>query len=110
MTERPSIRVALAQLNPTVGDVAGNCDLIAAAYEDALEADADLVVTPELSLVGYPPRDLLHRGALLDACEEALSDLATRTTDPRWSSERPTGSGGRVAHSETSPRSVPAAG
>jgi len=81
MNERPSIRVALAQLNPTVGDVAGNRDLIAAAYERAVEAGADLVVTPELSLVGYPPRDLLHRGALLDACEDALSELAALTAD-----------------------------
>jgi NAD+ synthetase len=81
MTERPSIRVALAQLNPTVGDVAGNRDLIAAAYEEGASAGADLVVTPELSLVGYPPRDLLHRGALLDACEGALSDLAALTAD-----------------------------
>jgi NAD+ synthetase len=81
MTDRPSIRVALAQLNPTVGDVAGNRDLIAVAYEEALDAGADLVVTPELSLVGYPPRDLLHRGALLDACEDALSDLAALTAD-----------------------------
>ena len=81
MTERPSIRVALAQLNPTVGDVAGNRDLIAAAYEEAATAGADLVVTPELSLIGYPPRDLLHRGALLDACEDALADLAALTAD-----------------------------
>jgi NAD+ synthase/NAD+ synthase (glutamine-hydrolysing) len=81
MTERPSIRVALAQLNPTVGDVAGNRDLVAAAYEEAAAAGADLVVTPELSLVGYPPRDLLHRGALLDACEDALADLAALTGD-----------------------------
>jgi NAD+ synthase/NAD+ synthase (glutamine-hydrolysing) len=81
MTERPSIRVALAQLNPTVGDVSGNRELIAAAHEEASDAGADLVVTPELSLVGYPPRDLLHRDALLDACEAALSDLAAMTAD-----------------------------
>jgi len=81
MNERPSIRVALAQLNPTVGDVAGNRDLIAAAYEEAAGAGADLVVTPELSLVGYPPRDLLHREALLDTCEESLSELAALTAD-----------------------------
>ena len=81
MAERSSIRVALAQLNPTVGDVAGNRDLIAAAYEEAAGAGADLVVTPELSLVGYPPRDLLHRGTLLDACEDALADLAGSTVD-----------------------------
>jgi NAD+ synthetase len=81
MTERTSIRVALAQLNPTVGDVAGNRDLIAAAHEEAAGAGADLVVTPELSLVGYPPRDLLQRGALIDACEDALSGLAALTAD-----------------------------
>jgi NAD+ synthetase len=81
MTDRSSIRVALAQLNPTVGDVAGNRDLVAAAHEEAAAAGADLLVTPELSLVGYPPRDLLHREALLDACEGALADLAGRTAD-----------------------------
>lgn len=81
MSERSSIGVARAQLNSTVGDVAGDRGLIAAAHEAALDADADLVVTLGLSLVGYPPRDLLHRGALLDACEDALSDLAALTVD-----------------------------
>ena len=104
MAERTSIGVALAQLNPTVGDVAGNRGLIAAAYEEARDAGADLVVTPELSLVGYPPREFLHREALLDACEDALSDLATQTADgPTLVSGRPPTTGDRVDRSGTSP-------
>jgi NAD+ synthetase len=72
-----SLRVALAQLNPTVGDVAGNRERIESAAARAAEADADLLVTPELSLLGYPPRDLLRRDALVDAGLEALDSLAT---------------------------------
>lgn len=53
------MKIALAQLNPTVGDIEGNARLILDAYRRAVEAGADLVVTPELSLIGYPPKDLL---------------------------------------------------
>jgi len=53
------MRIALAQLNPTIGDIPGNLDRILQAYRRAVALGADLVVTPELSLLGYPPKDLL---------------------------------------------------
>ena len=51
-----SLRVALAQINPTVGDLEGNADRIRAAIRDAEAAACDLVVLPELAVTGYPPR------------------------------------------------------
>ena len=53
------MRVALAQINTTVGDLAGNERRVRAAYEEARNLKADLVVFPELTTTGYPPRDLL---------------------------------------------------
>ena len=53
------MKIALAQLNPTVGDLEGNAGRILKAYRRAVDLGADLVVTPELSLLGYPPKDLL---------------------------------------------------
>jgi NAD+ synthetase len=53
------MKIALAQLNPTIGDIAGNARRILAAYARGVALGADLVVTPELSLLGYPPKDLL---------------------------------------------------
>jgi NAD+ synthase/NAD+ synthase (glutamine-hydrolysing) len=73
------IRVGIIQQNPVVGDIAGNADQIASEYTALLEEDPDLVVAPELSLVGYPPRDLLHRSGILDAQESALDELASET-------------------------------
>jgi NAD+ synthase (glutamine-hydrolysing) len=70
------MRVALAQINPLVGDLAGNGERLLNACRQAAAAGADLVVTPELSLWGYPPRDLLLRPALLKAQQQALQDLA----------------------------------
>jgi NAD+ synthase (glutamine-hydrolysing) len=70
------MRLALAQLNPLVGDLAGNGERILAACRRAAASGADLVLTPELSLWGYPPRDLLLRPALLSAQQRALDGLA----------------------------------
>jgi NAD+ synthase (glutamine-hydrolysing) len=70
------MRVALAQINAVVGDIAGNARLIADAARQAHAQGACLVVTPELALTGYPPEDLLLRPAFMAACEEALSALA----------------------------------
>src|SRR5579864_9444727 len=61
----PRIRVAAAQLNTVVGDLAGNVSLIVDAYEAAVSAGADLVVFPELTVTGYPPEDLLLRPAFV---------------------------------------------
>ena len=74
-----NLRIGMLQVDPVVGDVTGNADRIAREYGRVLDADPDLVVTPELSLVGYPPRDLLHRTGVLDAQEAALDALAPRT-------------------------------
>ncbi len=72
------MRVALAQLNTTVGDVAGNAARVEAAWERAEAEGADLCLVPELALVGYPPRDLVERGALLAAASEAMARLEKR--------------------------------
>ena len=73
--------VAVVQHDPTVGDVAGNREAILERFEWAADAGAAVVVTPELALLGYPPRDLLHREAVLDAEREALSALRRATAD-----------------------------
>lgn len=73
--------VALAQINSTVGDIAGNVAKIATARADAARAKADLVITPELSVVGYPPEDLVLKPALQDAAAKAVEDLAKVTSD-----------------------------
>ena len=75
------MRIAIAQLNQVVGDLAGNAAHIVDAIAAAARAGADLVVTPELSLCGYPPEDLLLRPAFLDACERELQALAAATRD-----------------------------
>jgi NAD+ synthetase len=77
------MRIAIAQLNCVVGDLRGNATRIAGAIAEAERGGADLVVTPELSLCGYPPEDLLLRPAFLAACAGELARLAggvTRTT------------------------------
>jgi NAD+ synthetase len=71
------MKVALAQINTTVGDFAGNTDRILAAYRRGVEAGAELVVLPELAVCGYPPRDLLLRTEFLQRNQEALEHLAS---------------------------------
>ncbi|MHB1580659.1 MAG: nitrilase-related carbon-nitrogen hydrolase, partial [Acidithiobacillus sp.] len=71
------MRIALAQVNCRVGDVAGNADRLLAAAAEAQAAGADLLVTPELALSGYPPEDLLLRADFLQGCDAALQRLAT---------------------------------
>jgi NAD+ synthetase len=70
------VQIAIAQLNQVVGDLRGNARSILAAAREAERAGARLVVTPELSLCGYPPEDLLLRPAFLDACARELAALA----------------------------------
>jgi len=65
---RSGVRLALATINPTIGDLAGNAKLIAAAAERARDADADCVLLPELALSGYPPKDLLLQEGFVAAC------------------------------------------
>jgi len=75
------MRVAIAQLNPTVGDVAGNTRLIESAMNEAKASGAGLLVTSELAIIGYPPRDLLLRAGVVEACEAAVGHLARLAGD-----------------------------
>src|SRR4051794_15339896 len=73
------IRIAACQLNPVVGDLAGNVERVVAALERAEEAGADVAVFPELVLTGYPPEDLLLKPGFVDDNLEALEKVAGRT-------------------------------
>lgn len=69
------MKIAIAQLNPTVGDLTGNAQRILEAAEKAVEAGCHLLLTTELSLTGYPPRDLLIHPSFIDATTEKLQQL-----------------------------------
>jgi NAD+ synthase (glutamine-hydrolysing) len=75
------VRVALLQINPTVGDLDGNARLVADAARAAWRGGARVAVAPELALSGYPPEDLLLRPAFLAACDAALAGLAAALAD-----------------------------
>ncbi len=82
MTKAPDVlRVAAAQLNPTVGDVFGNLAKCREARADAARQGADLVLFTELVISGYPPEDLILRPAFQKACEQAAMDFAAETAD-----------------------------
>src|SRR5215210_7468487 len=83
MNARPADRlaIALAQLNPTVGDVIGNAEKVRAARKSAAAQGADLVVLPELFIAGYPPEDLVLKPAFQAACRTAVEALARETAD-----------------------------
>lgn len=70
------MKIALAQLNPTVGDISGNSRLVLRAVDQAVSAGADLLVSSELILSGYPPKDLLLREGFAEACDRAVEKLA----------------------------------
>lgn len=75
------MKVALVQLNPVVGDVSGNMKKIVEAVKKAAKDGAQLCVTPELSVCGYPPRDLLLREDFIDGCQNSLKELAVQLKD-----------------------------
>ena len=75
------MRIALAQINTTVGDLDGNRARILEAIDEALGADADLVLLPELAVTGYPPEDLLLRPGFVRAARESLDEIARATHD-----------------------------
>src|ERR1700680_3002437 len=82
MTERAAqFVITLAQLNPTVGDVAGNAAKARGARARAQADGADLVVLPELFVAGYPPEDLVLKPAFQSACRAAIEALARDTAD-----------------------------
>ncbi len=75
------LKVALAQINATVGDLAGNARLLSAAARRAYALGARVVIAPELALTGYPPEDLLLRPAFMRACADELARLALELAD-----------------------------
>jgi NAD+ synthase (glutamine-hydrolysing) len=74
------MRVALAQINTTVGDLTGNRERIVRTLSDARDAGADLVLFPELAVTGYPPEDLLLKPGFLRAARASLDAIATETS------------------------------
>jgi len=73
------VKIALAQINTTVGDLAGNEARLRAAYQRGVDAGVELVVTPELGICGYPPRDLLHKSRFIENCWATVERLAAVT-------------------------------
>jgi NAD+ synthase (glutamine-hydrolysing) len=76
MAENTILRLALAQIDPTVGDIEGNVRLISQSIEQARDGGAQLVVLPELCVSGYPPEDLVLRRDFLDAVRQGLDAIA----------------------------------
>src|ERR1700759_5446868 len=83
MNSRPadSLKIALAQLNPTVGDVEGNAAKVRRARDEAARLGADIVAFPELFIAGYPPEDLVLKPAFQAACRAAVEALARESKD-----------------------------
>src|SRR5215472_5649105 len=83
MNERPADRlaIAVAQLNPTVGDISGNLECARKARQRAARDGADLVAFSELFIAGYPPEDLVLKPAFQAACRAAVETLAHETAD-----------------------------
>ncbi len=73
------MRIALGQINPTIGDLRGNCQLIEQAHRGASGNGAQLIILPELAISGYPPKDLLLRDGFLGNCESSVQQLAGLT-------------------------------
>lgn len=75
------MRIALGQINPTVGDLAGNVALMVRFAREAAARNAELIVFPELSITGYPPRDLVEKPDFIARSEKAVEQLANATKD-----------------------------
>ncbi|MGJ8673300.1 NAD(+) synthase [Rubritalea sp.] len=75
------MKVGIAQINSNVGDFPKNAKRIMQAYRACVDAGADIVITPELSLVGYPPRDLITKKTFVEKCLQALDYLADEVGD-----------------------------
>ena len=79
MSDTGQIRIALAQINPTVGDLRKNCDLVSKYAFDAANAGAVVVVYPEMILTGYPVEDLANRPSFRAASIAAVSEPVSYT-------------------------------
>ena len=74
------VKIALGQINPTVGDFQGNASKIIEFSQRAQASGAGLILFPEMSVCGYPPRDLVERGSFVVHCREATERIASETT------------------------------
>src|SRR5579862_4697452 len=99
------MKIALGQINTTVGDLAGNADRMLDAARRAAAAGADLIAFPELSITGYPPRDLVEKESFIERSELAMEKLALETADLPialicgYVGKSPEGSGKRATNS-----------
>src|SRR5579862_6715149 len=75
------LKLALAQINPHEGQIRSNTARIRSARAEGGRLGADLVVTPEFSVAGYPPEDLVRKPSFVTACEAAIAELAAETAD-----------------------------
>lgn len=75
------MKIGFAQINPIVGDLKGNCELIAGAYDRLAAAGAELVLTPELAMTGYPPQDLVLKSRFVPENLELLAKLHAHVGD-----------------------------
>ena len=75
------MRIGFAQINSTVGDLPGNLAKIAAAYERLAAAGAELVITPELAITGYPPQDLVFKSRFVPQNLEIVERLHALVTE-----------------------------
>ena len=73
------MKIGIAQINTTVGDLKGNQSLILAAYDRLVKEGADLILFPELAVCGYPPRDLLLKSRFSNDVADTLNAIASRT-------------------------------
>ena len=73
------MKIGIAQINPTIGDLEGNHTQLLEAYNELVSAGADLVLAPELAICGYPPRDLLFKSRFVSDVQETLDSLASNT-------------------------------
>jgi predicted amidohydrolase len=99
------LKIAIAQLNPTVGDLNGNAQNILSTVQTAAKLQANLVLTPELSLCGYPPRDLLMYPQFIEEMAITLTQLAANLpphlsvlVGTVWSNTRSSQTGGKLLH------------
>jgi len=76
------MKIALCQINPTVGAIKQNKELILKKYQEAINLGAELIVFPELALIGYPPQDLLLRNKFINNAAIALDEIAKESTIP----------------------------
>src|SRR5256714_2866882 len=80
-TTAEPMKIYIGQINPTIGALSSNAELIRRAYDEGVGAGADVVMVPELAVVGYPPLDLLDREVFVDAALPIRDALAAMTGD-----------------------------